>query len=424
MFGRPRSRVILKKVFRADLSPHALTPEMPGVQSVSEVVQQLSVSKEELHLEQKERSSSLIQEITEPLHIKEEQEELWSNQEGEQLEGPEETDIIKFTFSPVPVKSEDDEENPEFSQLHQVQTEQMETGADGRDRRGSEQARSFGSEGYLIPETEVKTEDSSEPETDDSADWTDTTERKSSLNSGDICKNKRQEKLHCCSLCGRSFIKKASLTSHMRIHTGPKRFTCPECGKGYFYPRSMTRHLEVHARQRLFSKIPNNKWKLSRHVIINKGEKIFTCSECGKRFKQKSYLTLNMANPKKPFSCIYCGQGFDLFDQLRIHKCAGGQALESLQRGTVEKTGTDKEDCGGSEKAKSSNPERHLQLETEGKTEAETEDGADWKETTEHQSGLKSMKNIKSMTPNTDKESHCCVTCRKILNKNVTLKVI
>ncbi|XP_042370430.1 histone H3.v1-like, partial [Plectropomus leopardus] len=50
------------------------------------------------------------QEDPEPPLIKEEQEELRSQQDGEQLEGLEEADI-KFTFTSVPVKTEEDDED-------------------------------------------------------------------------------------------------------------------------------------------------------------------------------------------------------------------------------------------------------------------------------------------------------------------------
>ncbi|KAI3358272.1 hypothetical protein L3Q82_003269 [Scortum barcoo] len=125
--------------------------------------------------EQQDWSSSLDQEDPEPPHIKEEQEEVWSSQEGEQLQGLEEADISKFPFTPVPVKSEDDEEKPQSSQLHQTHTEQMETGADGEDCGGPEPARNSDPDQYLQPVSDVKTSDSSETEVSDD-DWEETRE--------------------------------------------------------------------------------------------------------------------------------------------------------------------------------------------------------------------------------------------------------
>ncbi|XP_030002478.1 uncharacterized protein LOC115427886 isoform X6 [Sphaeramia orbicularis] len=72
-------------------------------------IQQLLVVKEEDPYEQQEWKPSLDQKDQVLPHIKEEQEEIWTNQEREQLQWLGEADIIKFTFSPVPVKSEDDE---------------------------------------------------------------------------------------------------------------------------------------------------------------------------------------------------------------------------------------------------------------------------------------------------------------------------
>ncbi|CAB1439408.1 unnamed protein product [Pleuronectes platessa] len=80
-------------------------------------VQQLMVNKEEVPPEQQQWSPLVDQEDPEPPHIKEEQEEPWTNQDGQQLQGLEEADI-KFTLTPVAVKSEEDEEKLKSSTLH------------------------------------------------------------------------------------------------------------------------------------------------------------------------------------------------------------------------------------------------------------------------------------------------------------------
>ncbi|XP_041664843.1 uncharacterized protein LOC121523852 isoform X2 [Cheilinus undulatus] len=164
-------------------------------------VHQLSVSRQEVSNEQQERSSGLNQEITEPPHIKQEPEELWSSQEGEQLQEPDEADIIKFTFFPVPGKIEEDEEKPQSSQLHQRQIVEVERGADGEDCGGPGTMRYFDTERDFQPETKDRTEDSSGAETDDSTDWRETADHQPGLNSLRKLKHMRKKgdkkSLHC-----------------------------------------------------------------------------------------------------------------------------------------------------------------------------------------------------------------------------------
>ncbi|XP_041664524.1 uncharacterized protein LOC121523650 isoform X3 [Cheilinus undulatus] len=154
-------------------------------------LQQHSVSKEEAFTEPQERSSTLSQEMIEPLHIKDKPDELWSSEKGEQLQQLEETGISKFTFVPVSVKSDEDEEKPQSSQLHQKQTEQLEAGADGEDFRRPEEARCLDPNMEVNSESKVTSDDSSEAETDDSADWMETMEHGSHLNSLEEMKTKR-----------------------------------------------------------------------------------------------------------------------------------------------------------------------------------------------------------------------------------------
>ncbi|XP_062292348.1 uncharacterized protein LOC133996742 [Scomber scombrus] len=119
-------------------------------------VQQLLENKEELP------SSSRDHQDPDSSHIKEEQEEVWTSQEGEQLQELEEVDITKFILTPVPVKSEDDEEKPQSSQLHQTLTEEIKTEADGEDCGGSEPDRNSHPDTHLQPDTDDKISDSSE----------------------------------------------------------------------------------------------------------------------------------------------------------------------------------------------------------------------------------------------------------------------
>ncbi|XP_037830717.1 uncharacterized protein LOC112451061, partial [Kryptolebias marmoratus] len=89
------------------------------------------------------------QQDPELLNIKVEEEEPWTSLEGDQLSVKEETDVIAVYVTEVPLKSEDDDEKPLFSQLHQHQVEdrylptsssadQMEAAADEEDCGGAE----------------------------------------------------------------------------------------------------------------------------------------------------------------------------------------------------------------------------------------------------------------------------------------------
>ncbi|XP_074470433.1 uncharacterized protein LOC141754899 [Sebastes fasciatus] len=266
--------------------------------------QQLLVVKEEFPPEQQEWSSSLDQEDPEPPHIKEEQEDLWTSQEGEQLQWLEEADI-KFPFTPVSVKSEeDDEEKPQFSHLHERQTEQMETEADGEDSGRPEQARNSDPDTHLQPDTNDKTGDCSEPETENSDDWKETREPQSGLNylknddvpvsdlrcsagekpfnrseSGHLNRHIQsctEEKPYSCSVCGKGFFKSGDLKKHMRAHTGEKPFNCSVCDKRFLRKADVKTHMRTHT-----------------------GEKPFSCSVCQKSFTQSGNLQKHMITHRR-----------------------------------------------------------------------------------------------------------------------------
>ena len=351
-------------------------------------VQQLLVVKEEV-----EWSSSLDQQDPPELpHIKEEQEELWISQEGEQLPGLEEADITKFTFTPVPVKSEeDDEEKPQSSQLHQIKTEEIrdvehfKTEAEGEDCGGPEPAWNFNPDSHLQPaDDDEKTSHSSEPQSDDSWVWEDTRQPRPALRNKDMkcitgktsnnseCATSSDNKGHLqkqdggqtevqpfiCSVCGKKYPQKKSLTSHMRIHSKEKRFSCPVCKKTFLWrgsvvvhmrthtgekpfscsfcgtkftdSSSLTKHLRVHTGEKPYScsvckKSTSDSSSLIKHMRIHTGEKPFSCSVCGKKFALQGTLRQHLTTHtgQKPFSCSVCDKKFTRPIHLRQHKCVG-----------------------------------------------------------------------------------------------------
>ncbi|XP_042291745.1 zinc finger protein 665-like [Thunnus maccoyii] len=369
--------------------------------------------------EQAECSSDLDQEDPDPPQIKEEQEELWVSQEGEQLQRLEEADITDFIFSPVPVKSEDDEEKPQSSQLHQRQTEEMKTEADGEDCGGSEPAKNSHPERHLLQATDNKTLDSSETEAEDGDDdWMETRQPQSGLDSVKNNKVSANDVRHntgwksfCCSGCGKRFGCKGGLKRHMQIHTGEKQFSCPVCGKTFTYKANMTQHMAVHTGEKRYSCSFCDKrfaWSIqvkthrcvSVSSQVNEGN-LFSCSECGKIFRHDTNLKAHMRlhTGEKPFSCSFCNKRFIWHHQLQTHKCVSFQPSQLHQRQTEQmETEGDGEDCGGSEPARNSHPDKHLQPHTDDKTsdcsEPEMEDNDDdYKKTRELHSGLNSEKN-------------------------------
>uniref|UniRef100_A0A8D0A219 C2H2-type domain-containing protein n=1 Tax=Sander lucioperca TaxID=283035 RepID=A0A8D0A219_SANLU len=328
-------------------------------------VQQLSVVKAEVPREQQEWSSSLDQEDPEPPHIKEEQEELWTSQEGEQLQGLEEADI-KFPFTSVPVKSEEDDE--EKAQSSQTQTESNReaerTEADGEDCGGPEPIRNSDPDSPLQPATHDKTSDS-ESETDDSVDWEETREPQSILNplqnnevavsdvecntgntsvSSSECAGSFGHKKHrhkhsgvqtggkpfSCSVCGKRYLLKKSLTTHMRLHSEEKCYTCSVCKASFCTPSDLVKHMRIHTGEKPFScsfcsKRFTQQGNLKQHLTVHMGEKPFSCSVCSKSFALKGNLKqhLTVHTGEKPFSCSVCDRRFSRLNHVKSHKCVG-----------------------------------------------------------------------------------------------------
>ncbi|XP_059205225.1 zinc finger protein 135-like [Centropristis striata] len=326
-------------------------------------IQQLSVSKGEVPSEQQERSSSLDQdqdqEEPEPSHIKEEQEELWTSQEGEQLQGLEEAEL-EFSSISVLVKGEEGDGRKAQTEEN-TEAERLETDSDGEDCEESEPPINLDPDSPLKPAPYEQT--SSEPETEDSGDWEDTKEPESGLNSsensevpdlecntvktsdiasecaesfdhnGHLQKNnvipKPRGKPLTCSVCGKTFAIRSSLTMHLKVCLYGKSFSCLICNQSFGSSSHLVRHMVIHSGEKPFScsvcgKRFTLKQNLKRHLIVHTGEKPFSCSVCGARFSRKTHLKrhLYVHTAEKPFSCSVCGNSYARKTYLTRHLVA------------------------------------------------------------------------------------------------------
>ncbi|XP_068426956.1 zinc finger protein 550-like [Clinocottus analis] len=340
-----RQRRLLDAVFNPEVRVHRAD------------VQQLSVVQEEDSPEQQDWRSILDQEDPEPPHIKEEQEELWISQQGEQLEGLEEAGI-KFSFTPV--KSEDDEEEAQSSQRHQRRTEQMETETDGEDCGGPEPDSNSDPERHPGPDSD-ETSQSSECETYDSRYWEETQEPQPGLNplqdneapGSDVDCNpgttaigssecdgssdhKSCLKRHTgvqtlvnsfkCSGCDKRFESHSDLRRHLLVHAGDKLFTCSVCGKRFRRAQSLKEHVILHTGKKPFTcsvcaKKFSRAQTLKQHFIVHTGEEPFSCSVCGRIFARRGHLKRHMSvhTGDKPFHCSACGKTFTRSQSLKRH---------------------------------------------------------------------------------------------------------
>ncbi|CAJ1082824.1 uncharacterized protein LOC109989011 [Xyrichtys novacula] len=319
-------------------------------------IQQLLVGKEGDPPGQQERNSSLDQYGTpEPQIIKEEQEELWSSQEGEQLQGLKEAGVNMLIITPVPVKSEEEGDGEELqsSQLYEnqtkknIDTEFLKTEAGLADCAESEP--DFNPDSYLRPISDGETSESeteaglttlenSEAPVGDGHVTEETSVSFSSCATKSGQKNEqhknnriqRNEKTFSCSVCSATFSTKEYLSVHMKYHTKEKKFSCSVCKKSFPRRVELRRHMRVHTGEKPFGcsvcgRCFSHKFNLYKHYQVHTGEKPFSCSFCGRNFARKSYLSrhLKVHRGEKPFSCSECTAVFlnknDLVVHMRTH---------------------------------------------------------------------------------------------------------
>ncbi|XP_033946348.1 zinc finger protein 329-like [Pseudochaenichthys georgianus] len=288
-----------------------------------------------------ERNSCLDQEDPEPPQIKEEQEELCTRQEEEQLELKQETDVFMLTLT--------DEES-----VHSGQTCAKESVGNMpvlsvvvSEAQSNLQLISHNSNDSGLTRT-------ADPEIDKIHHKT----KKNKVNNANLSDMQRNtctvknylkcetcgkdfkymsilrrhmtthpdEKPYSCQTCGRDFRESSSLMYHMRLHTDEKKYTCKTCGKKFRFNIDFESHMRIHTGEMPFvcmtcEKRFDEMSKLKRHMKCHTGEKPYVCMTCGKSFIDMSKLKRHMKchTGEKPYVCMTCGKSFIDMSTLKRH---------------------------------------------------------------------------------------------------------
>ena len=109
-----------------------------------------------------------------------------------------------------------------------------------------------------------------------------------------IYKHKKLE--YVCKHCGKEFPFASDLNTHMNSHRTVKSFVCvkPKCGKSYFSKGELDKHVKTHSKKLwkcTFCTYTNRDQRnLKSHMRVHSGLKKYLCNNCRKLFKHDTQL--------------------------------------------------------------------------------------------------------------------------------------
>lgn len=129
-----------------------------------------------------------------------------------------------------------------------------------------------------------------------------------------------------CDLCGKQFVKKQGVETHMHEkHIGIREYMCETCGASFFRSSDLKRHMEgIHSDVRPFKcNVCQKAFKrlstLRIHQLLHDVSKPFKCEFCDKSYTQSYSLKEHTLLHTNPLKCTTCGQSFTRIKRLNEH---------------------------------------------------------------------------------------------------------